>query len=163
MSLLLTRPRICKAEVMVTLVPLTTKDGGALEQIHAASFPDGWTRETFDHLLTENQTCGWMATSLDGIPLGFILARVVTEILTFAVSPPSQRQGIGRYLLKELMNFLKSVQCVKIFLEVAVDNKATIDLYTSVGFKSVGTRPNYYQRNAQTFISASVMVFEDSR
>jgi len=151
---------------MVTLVPLTTEDGYVLEQIHAASFPDGWTRETFDHLLTENQTCGWMATSVDETPLGFILARVVAdeaEILTFAVHPSSQGQGLGRYLIMELMNFLKSVRCMKIFLEVALDNRAAIDLYTSVGFKCVGTRPNYYQRNAQTFISASVMAFEDRR
>ena len=151
---------------MVTLVPLTTEQGKTLEQIHAVSFPDGWTRETFDHLLKENSTCGWIAISLDEIPVGFILARVIAdeaEILTFAVCPSFQGQGIGRYLLKELMNFLESVNCIKIFLEVAVDNKIAIDLYTSIGFKSIGTRPNYYQRNPQTFISASIMAFERRR
>ena len=118
---------------MVTLIPLTPEDGRILEEIHAVCFPDGWSRETFDHLLTEIRTCGWMATSLERIPVGFILARVVgdeAEILTFAVHPSSQRQGVGRGLLTELMTFLKSVQCIKVFLEVAVDNKVAIDLYT---------------------------------
>lgn len=159
---------------MFSLIPLTIDDGGVLEQIHSVCFPDGWSRDTFDHLLTESLTCGWMATSLDEIPVGFILARVIddeAEILTFAVHPSVQRAGIGRSLLKELMNFLRSVNCVKIYLEVAVDNEAAISLYSSLGFTNVGMRSNYYRRthqspckfNGQTFISASIMVYEDTR
>lgn len=146
---------------MLSLVPLTTQDGGALEQIHAVCFPDAWDKATFDHLLAESSTCGWMATS-DGRPVGFILARVLdgeAEILTFAVQPSSQNSGIGRYLLRELMVFLVSVGCGKIFLEVAVDNEAAIALYTSAGFVAVGRRPNYYQREDRTFVSASIMAW----
>ena len=131
-----------------------------LEQIHAACFSDAWDKAAFDHLLTSNLTCGWMAAR-DGNPAGFVLARILgdeAEILTFAVQPSSQRSGIGRCLLKELMDFLKSAECGKIFLEVAVDNEAAIALYTSAGFIRVGMRPNYYQR-AEVFISASIMVW----
>ncbi|MDF3033622.1 MAG: ribosomal-protein-alanine N-acetyltransferase [Alphaproteobacteria bacterium] len=147
---------------MVSLVPLMAEDGGALEEIHASCFPDAWDRATFDNLLKENPTCGWMATSLTGDPLGFILARIVgneAEILTFAVQPSSQKLGVGRCLLKALMNFLTSVRCKKVFLEVAFDNETAIGLYRSAGFKPVGTRPNYYQRTGQTFVSASVMAW----
>lgn len=147
---------------MVSLVPLTTEDGGILEQIHAACFPDAWDRATFDHLLRENLTCGWIATSFERGPLGFILGRVLgdeAEILTFAVHPSSQRTGIGRYLLMGLMDFLKSIGCAKIFLEVAVDNGAAIALYTSQNFVIVGTRPNYYKRANQAFVSASLMTW----
>lgn len=149
---------------MLSLVPLTIECGKTLEQIHAACFPDGWTQETFDHLLKENITCGWLATGLSGTPVGFILARILeheAEILTFAVHPSSQRQGIGRQLLIQLMNFLKSVHCTKTFLEVAIDNVGAINLYSSIGFKIVGSRPHYYQRNNCTFISASIMAFEN--
>lgn len=147
---------------MVSLVPLTMEDGGILEQIHASCFPDAWTRATFDHLLTENLTCGWVATSLDGDPVGFILARVLgdeAEILTFAVHPSSQKLGIGRCLLRELMGFLKSVGCDKIFLEVAVDNQAAMALYASESFIIVGTRANYYQRRDHTPVAASIMAW----
>jgi ribosomal-protein-alanine N-acetyltransferase len=146
---------------MFSLIAMTVQDGGTLEQIHAACFSDAWDRDAFDHLLTENLTCGWIAT-LDGNPVGFVLARVLgdeAEILTFAVQPSAQRLGIGRCLLKELIDFLKSVECGKIFLEVAVDNEAAIALYTSAGFIRVGTRPNYYQRADQVFISASIMAW----
>ena len=147
---------------MVSLVPLTIKDGVVLEHIHATCFPDAWDRATFDHLLMENLTCGWMATSFEGDPIGFVLARVLgpeAEILTFAVIPSFQRRGVGRCLLNELLVFLKSVNCEKIFLEVAEDNEAAIALYTSAGFIGVGIRPNYYQRADQTFVSASVMTY----
>jgi len=83
---------------MVSLVPLTTKDGAIVEKIHRACFPDGWSQETFEQLLREKVTCGWMATSFENLPIGFILARVVgneAEILTFAVHPSTQRTGIG--------------------------------------------------------------------
>jgi [ribosomal protein S18]-alanine N-acetyltransferase len=150
---------------MVSLVPLTTREGGVLECIHAACFPDSWDEATFDVLLKENTTCGWMAVSFEEEPVGFILARVLgqeAEILTFAVIPPFQRAGVGRYLLNELLLFLTSVGCEKIFLEVAVDNEAAIALYASRGFTTVGTRLNYYKRADQSLVSALVMshVFE---
>ncbi len=149
---------------MVSLVPLTIKDYAVLERIHRACFPDGWDQETFGQLLGEKSTCGWMAMSVDDLPVGFILARVFSheaEILTFAVHPTYQGNGIGRLLLTELMSFLRSVKCKKIFLEVAIDNDTAIKLYNTMGFQNVGTRPNYYKRNSHTYISAFIMAFED--
>lgn len=150
---------------MVSLVPLTTEDGGVLEKVHATCFPDAWDHITFNQLMKENLTCGWMATSFEGIPLGFILARTLgeeAEILTFAVCPSSQRKGIGRCLLNKLKAYLKSAGCAKIFLEVAVDNEAAIALYTTEGFVTVGSRPNYYKRTNQTFVCASIMRWTSS-
>ena len=145
---------------MVSLVPLTTRDGAILEHIHATCFPDCWDEATFDVLLKENSACGWMAVSFEEEPVGFILTRVLereAEILTFAVIPTFQKMGIGRDLLKELLLFLTSVGCEKIFLEVAVDNEAAIALYASFGFTTVGTRLNYYKRADQSLVSALVM------
>lgn len=147
---------------MVSLIPLTTKDGLILEHLHAMCFPDAWDQATFDGLLGETSTCGWAAISLEGDHVGFILARVLgseAEILTFAVAPAYKRMGLGRCLLNELLNFLMSVNCEKVFLEVAVDNEAAIALYTSMGFKIIGMRPNYYKRADQTFVSAIVMAY----
>lgn len=147
---------------MICLVPLTTQDGIALEKIHAACFPDAWSQDVFNRLLAENGVSGWAAQSLKTPPVGFILARAIeaeAEILTFAVLPSSQGLGIGRRLLRELMSFLHPCGCEKIFLEVAVDNKAAIALYVSEGFKVVGTRPNYYQRPGQVFIHALLMTW----
>jgi ribosomal-protein-alanine N-acetyltransferase len=147
---------------MVSLVPLTTRDGVILERIHAVCFPDAWDRATFDFLLKENSTCGWMATSFAGDPMGFILSRVLdqeAEILTFAVIPSFQKEGVGRCLLNEFLEFLASVSCERVFLEVAEDNEAAIALYASVGFTTVGTRLNYYKRADQAPVSAIIMSY----
>ena len=147
---------------MVSIVPLTTRDGKNLELIHARCFPDAWDQETFNLLLKEKSTCGWMATLPTGNPIGFILTRVLgqeAEILTFAVIPSFQKSGVGRRLLRELLKFLASVNCSTTFLEVAIDNEAAIALYTSIGFRKVGTRLNYYKRADQSFVSAIVMSY----
>lgn len=147
---------------MFSIIPLSTENGGILEAIHAACFPDAWDRATFDQLLKEKTTCGWMAISPNDTPIGFILARGLGEegeILTFAVTPSSQRIGVGKHLLKELVGFLTSVGVQKIFLEVAKDNIAAIDLYKSFKFTTVGTRRNYYQRSNDTFVDATVLAY----
>lgn len=145
---------------MLFLVPLTNREGKILEHIHATCFPDCWDEATFAVLLKENSACGWMAVSFEEEPIGFILARVLgmeAEILTFAVVPFFQKMGAGRHLLNELLLFLTSVGCEKVFLEVAVDNEAAIALYASLGFTTVGTRLNYYKRADQSLVSALVM------
>lgn len=148
---------------MVSLIPLTLEDAGTLEKIHKACFPDGWNQETFHTLFMERNVCGWLAITHSNEPVGFILARVVgheAEILTFAVHPNSQRMGTGRYLLKELTNFLTSVKCSKVFLEVAIDNASAIALYKSMNFQIVGNRPDYYKRKDNTLIHAYIMSYE---
>jgi ribosomal-protein-alanine N-acetyltransferase len=125
-------------------------------------FPDPWSSQAFDQLLDQNTTCGWMAESQDGINIGFILARGVEgegEILTFAVNPAFQKQGVGGSLLSQLLEFLTTIDCRQIFLEVAIDNRAAIHLYTAFGFHDVGTRPNYYQRADQNHVSAKIMAY----
>jgi hypothetical protein len=64
---------------MFSIVPLSTEDGGKLEAIHATCFPDAWDRATFDQLLKEKTTCGWMAMAPNHTPVGFILARGLGE------------------------------------------------------------------------------------
>jgi [ribosomal protein S18]-alanine N-acetyltransferase len=148
---------------MVSLIPLTISDGETLEQIHKACFPDGWSQDTFQKLLNDKGVCGWMAISPENLPIGFILARILyneAEILTFAVQPSVQRNGIGRYLLEELLIFIRSVQCNKLYLEVAIDNEPAVSLYKNMGFQIISTRPDYYKRAPNTLVAAYVMVFE---
>lgn len=150
---------------MFSLVPLTDQSGAVLEQIHKTCFPDSWEQATFDFLLQEKGTCGWLAMSLEGIPIGFILARGIeqeAEILTFCVRSAYRKQGIGRHLLGTLIDFLRSLRCQSLFLEVAVDNEAALALYKSMGFKVVGMRPNYYEKPSQHFVSACIMGYQFS-
>src|SRR5262249_40554826 len=79
---------------------------------------------------------------------GFLLARIAAdecEILTFAVLPQHQRQGIGRQLLEAALSQAASSQCRQMFLDVAEDNAQAVRLYEKAGFQTIGRRKGYYE------------------
>ncbi|MEO3760756.1 ribosomal protein S18-alanine N-acetyltransferase [Mycobacterium sp. B14F4] len=64
------------------------------------------------------------------------------EIHTIGVDPAYQGQGIGRWMLTDL---LEHASDGTVFLEVRTDNVAAISLYESFGFVNVGLRRRYYR------------------
>jgi ribosomal-protein-alanine N-acetyltransferase len=112
-----------------------------MAQIHASAFLQdrSWTaREISDLLMSP------LITALHESG-GFALTRLIAgeaELLTIAVDPAYQNQGIGR----RLMNRWLAIGADTAFLEVAADNRAAIALYQSLGFQQIGVRRRYYQR-----------------
>lgn len=66
------------------------------------------------------------------------------HITNVAVDPAYQGQGLGRKLMNELTSRVKALGVDSMTLEVRPSNKVAINLYTSLGFRSVGQRPKYY-------------------
>ena len=64
------------------------------------------------------------------------------EIHTVGVDPAYQGQGIGRGMLRNLIEYADGGT---IFLEVRTDNEAAIALYESEGFRKMGIRKRYYR------------------
>lgn len=68
------------------------------------------------------------------------------EILHLAVLKKYRGKGVGFLLLSELEKQLKTVEkCIKIYLEVRVENKFAIKLYQKLGYKAYNERKNYYR------------------
>ena len=114
-----------------------------LFEIHARAFSDSWTLDNFIKLLQLPSTLGWMNDK------GFILIsdlQECAEILTFAVLPEYQKQGIGTILMQEMLSWAKQHNKERIFLEVAADNTSALSLYKKMGFVETGKRPAYYKR-----------------
>ena len=85
---------------------------------------------------------GWLAPAG-----GMILARVAAdegEVLTLAVDPAVQRQGLGRVLLEQAMVTARQRGAGALFLEVASGNSPGRALYGAAGFVTVGCRRGYY-------------------
>lgn len=79
---------------------------------------------------------------------GFGVIRVTVEeaeLLTLAVAPRDQGQGLGRVLLKGLMATARDAGATSMFLEVAADNAPALALYGKLGFAEAGRRPKYYR------------------
>ena len=114
-----------------------------MARIHAAAFVHdrAWTAQEIADLLA-SPFVTYLAE-----PQGFALTRLIAgeaELLTLAVDPAAQRQGIGRRLLHRWMDGLEA-QADTAFLEVAA------------GFRQTATRRGYYQRKDAPSVDALIL------
>jgi len=120
-------------------------------EIECLAYPIPWTRSMFVSSLSSKDEC-WLL-SVDSQILGYaIISNILDEahLLNICIHPGSSRQGLGRLLLKYVIDRAIERNARMFFLEVRVSNQSAIDLYFSEGFNEVGLRPNYYpSKNGQ--------------
>jgi ribosomal-protein-alanine N-acetyltransferase len=124
-----------------------------MAQIHAAAFVNerSWQAAEFADLLAKPHI--QCLTEAGGFALIQTIADEA-ELLTLAVSPAHQRQGIAQQLMTRWIS--KSVASTA-FLEVAADNRAAIALYSKNGFTRSGLRKGYYKRPLGMPVDALLM------
>lgn len=66
------------------------------------------------------------------------------DVLTLTVDAALRRQGIGRELLRRLIDWSRNKKVPAMMLEVRVGNDEAVPLYTSFGFVEISKRANYY-------------------
>lgn len=66
------------------------------------------------------------------------------DVLTISVTKTHRRKGIGRELLRRLIDWARTNKCEVVTLEVRVGNEEATPLYTSFGFLDISRRPDYY-------------------
>ena len=74
------------------------------------------------------------------------------ELLNLLVPPAARRQGVGSFLLAEL---LVLAGAATIFLEVRAENEAALALYTLAGFTPTGCRKAYYRDGADALLMST--------
>ena len=135
------------------ITPLAAGAAEPLAVLHAGCFPeDPWDAEALGRILGLSGGFGFIAWRSDK-PVGFALARDLGnegEILSLGVLPDCRRLGIGRALLRAVIDEAASRELPSIVLEVADDNAAARGLYARAGFVAVGRRPRYYRRGDET-------------
>lgn len=169
---------------MIVLRNISVNDSALLAKIHQQSFTEAWSKNTFQCMLMDSCFFGFLIgqesrklsendpKKLNKIECGFILARKVLdeiEIITFCVLPEYRRKNFGKLLMVELIKqagiFLQKefehndTENMKIFLEVAEDNLAATNLYTSFGFKKISHRSKYYKKKDGKRVDANIMAF----
>lgn len=108
-----------------------------------------WTVGNFrDAMLSGYRCWGCWRTAPDGDQLvGYaILMLAVDEahLLNIAVDARFQGQGVGRRLLRFLIDDARAKECVMLFLEVRPSNHVAQALYRDIGFTQHGVRKGYY-------------------
>ncbi len=110
----------------------------------AYEFP--WSSGIFEDCLKMGYPA-WVAEDAAGQIMGHaVLTMAVGEahVLNLGVHPQHQRQGVGRALLRTLLEHARQESAIRMFLEVRASNAAARALYQAHGFEEVGLRKGYY-------------------
>ncbi|XXF80928.1 ribosomal protein S18-alanine N-acetyltransferase [Myxococcaceae bacterium GXIMD 01537] len=131
--------------------PMTQDDLAAVMALEQASFKTPWSaellRRELDHdwstiLLVEDPREGGPPELL-GLAI-FWLVHDELHVLNVATAPQHRRRGVARVVMVEALARARARGCSLATLEVRRSNEPALQLYKSLGFRSVGVRPNYY-------------------
>lgn len=135
--------------ILRALEPGDLDEVGAIER---ACFSTPWSRQLFENELKQPELCHWLVLADPGAAAGERVAayggfwKAVDEahFTNVAVRPQRQRRGLGRRLLRALLEKGRSLGCVRATLEVRPSNAGALALYESEGFSVAAIRPRYY-------------------
>jgi ribosomal-protein-alanine N-acetyltransferase len=139
---------------------MTLDDVDAVLGIEQAVQAYPWTRGNFTDALSHGYIC--RVDALGGEILGYAVLMPVldeAELLNIGVAAALQRKGLGRAMLREILDVAREMNMLRVFLEVRPSNVAAIALYRSAGFGENGMRRGYYQ-NASGSEDAITMACE---
>jgi len=136
---------------MSHLIRLATEaDLAAIMELEKASFGnDSWSRPTMRAELMAPHTY-YLVAHQDEKILGYAgLSKVASsssaDVQTIAVSDAHRRAGIGRELMRALIEHATKLTATEMYLEVREDKPAPQKLYEQLGFERIDRRENYYQ------------------
>lgn len=122
-----------------------------LELIEQRTMKNPWSAQSLKECFDESYKMLVLFHGKDTAGFAVIYnTKVTTDLLTIAVDPQYQGQGLGRFLLKETLAEAVKVKADECFLEVRESNIRAQNLYKSMGFKIVGLRKNYYEATSDT-------------
>lgn len=128
---------------------MVQEDADGVVRVEAACMPVPWSRQSFWEEASHTDAYYLIARDVDRDNLivayaGCWVLANEGHITNVAVDPDYQGQGLGRKLMNEITSRVKALGVDSMTLEVRPSNTVAINLYTSLGFRSVGQRPKYY-------------------
>jgi ribosomal-protein-alanine N-acetyltransferase len=139
---------------------MTQADVDAVMDIEQSVQTYPWTRGNFIDALD----CGYVCRvdEQGGEICSYAMLRPVldeAELLNIGVAAGHQRKGLGRSMLREMLDVARERNMRRVFLEVRSSNTAALALYRNTGFVEIGVRRGYYQ-NASGNEDAITMAYD---
>ena len=132
---------ICYEEMNLAHIP-------AVAGLERENFSLPWSENVLTSELS-NPLSLWLVALDEDKVVGYVGAQIVpdeADMMNLAVDENYRRNGIGKALVKQLLKRLQERAVRSLTLEVRVSNLPAVSLYEGLGFKTVGRRPNYYQK-----------------
>ena len=126
---------------------LTPEMLGEAAEIERLCFSEPWSPEALLYMCKSPNTHA-VAVMIDGRLAAYGGCEFVLDeasIVNIATHPDFRRRGCASAIIDALEEFLSSKSVQNIFLEVRVSNMPARTLYEGKGFRTVGTRKNYYR------------------
>lgn len=153
-------PRYGSTPTGVQYGPLVADDAMRCAELETVLFAvDGpWSAPTFlSEIGSRHNTC--FAARLHGHLVGYAVLAALGhagdrefEVHTIGVDPARQGLGIGRTLLRQMLD-VADREHAPVVLDVRTDNVPARTLYEAHGFEIVGLRPRYYRpSNADAYL-----------
>lgn len=137
---------------------MTLADVDAVMSIERASFAYPWSTRFFLQEL-QVQCARSLVAEIDGKVVGYILFWLLpdeVDVHNLAVHTAFRRCGIGRALLRRVVERAKGRGALRVTLEVRHSNTSAQTLYRSMGFAITGIRKGYYSDNGEDALAMAL-------
>lgn len=127
---------------------LTAADVEAVSRIEQETFSMPWSPRDFLEMVEADYAYYYVA-EVEGEIVGCCGIRNIAgegEITNVVVASGFRGRGIGRMLMEHMLTEASCHGMRDCTLEVRVSNTPAIHLYESLGFKSEGIRPGFYEK-----------------
>ena len=124
---------------------MSEEDLAGVAAIEADVYVFPWTIGNFRDSLLSAYEC-WICRTGDEL-IGYAIVMTALDeahLLNFAVASHWQQRGVGRALLRFVIDRARDARRDILYLEVRPSNVAGLRLYERFGFKQLGVRRDYY-------------------
>ncbi len=123
------------------------QDLDTVVKIEESSFPQAWSRQSFQSELERNRLAFYLTARLEDKVIAYGGIWVVMEeahLTTLAVSQDYRLKGVASVLLQALIDEARKSGATRMTLEVRPSNLGALHLYSKFGFVVQGVRKKYY-------------------
>jgi ribosomal-protein-alanine N-acetyltransferase len=117
----------------------------AVMEVEKSAYEFPWTKGIFADCIRVGYDC--VVATMEGEIVGHAVLSVAageSHILNLTVQKTHQGQGLGKQLLRYLIDLARIRSAQSILLEARPSNYAAIRLYEASGFNEIGCRKGYY-------------------
>lgn len=135
-------------------------DSKDVAELEKACFSDPWSEAMVESSFSMETFFGFVAEE-EGKVVGYVGASSVfdtADILLIASSPSFRRKGAAKALLNAVEKEAAERGADRIMLEVDESNDAAINLYLSIGFKTIAERKDYYGAGKHAYIMEKMLL-----
>jgi ribosomal-protein-alanine N-acetyltransferase len=131
---------------LVRFRAMTPFDVAGVAAVERSSYPFPWSEGIFRDCLRVGYLCRVAECDGEIVAYGIVaMGAGEAHVLNLCVNEAMRGRGVGRQMLKLLVERSAQAGMQDVFLEVRPSNMHAIALYQSVGFIEVGRRRGYYQ------------------